>query len=53
MGGSPDGSKEKAKMDLFTTGVVTGKHGNGENGTDVLIYLENLTKSLLIPLKDP
>ena len=53
MGGSPDGSKAKVKMDPSATWVVTGKHENMENGTDAQIYLVNLSKTLLAALKNP
>ncbi|KAE9459445.1 hypothetical protein C3L33_08666, partial [Rhododendron williamsianum] len=53
MGGSPDGSKEKVKMDHSVTWVVTGKHENSENGTVACRYLVKLMKTLLIPLKGP
>lgn len=53
MGGSPDGSKEKVKMDHSVTWVVTGKHENSKNGTVAHRYLVKLMKTLLIPLKGP
>lgn len=53
MGGSLDGSKEMMKMDPSVMWVVIGKQGNGGNGMDVQIYLENLMKNLLIHLNNP
>lgn len=53
MGGRPDGSKEKAKMDPSAMWVVTGKHESRLNGINALIYSMTLRKALLILLKGP
>lgn len=54
MGGCPDGSREKLRMDPSATSEDIGKLGNGENGMAVLIYLVNLMKTLrLYKCRDP
>lgn len=49
--GSPGGFREKVKMDLSATGVVTGKHENREIGRDARIFLANSVKIFHNPLK--
>lgn len=50
MGGSPDGSRDKVKMDLFAMLVVIGKHANSANGKDVWMSLESF---VMIPGNPP
>lgn len=47
--GSPDGSRKKVKVDPIAMSADTGKLENRVNGMDALIYLANLTKTLLTP----
>lgn len=50
MVGSPDGLREKVKMDPSATWEGIGKHENKENGMDAPTYSENSMKT---PLKAP
>lgn len=51
MGGNPDGSREKVKMDRSGMWVAIGNRESKESGMDAQTYLASSPQKLLIPLK--
>lgn len=47
MGGNPDGSRKKVKMDLSAMLVAIGNHGSRVNGMNAQTFLVNLLKPLI------
>lgn len=47
MGGNPDGSSKKVKMDLSAMLVAIGNHGSRVNGMNAQTFLVNLMKPLI------